>query len=188
MAIYALSYFYDNQMNDFKKSEQYYLQGIQQYPQSALLSGYAMLLLEYRQYEKALKQAHLAEEVISQKQIVRGAEHTYDSLGHIYWKGFDNTEKAKFYFDKAIRVMKSHQPSWQGAIAMFTEKKNFAKMMEWKKRLLATNPHNIMLLVEIAQHYAAENYLNEAKEYYQKALDIHPHYHIALDGLAALEQ
>lgn len=182
--LYALSLFYKVEVENYAAAKATYLQCLADHPtHTPTLNGYAMLLFELREYHTALKFAQKALHVAEQKNDSSILHHIYDTIAHIYWKGFDATQKALDYFEQAIRYRPSHLESINGAIEILRQEKRFIFLSLWLKKKLAVNKMDLTVLLELADtYYVLEDYDN-AKIYYQEALAIFPDYHLAKEGL-----
>jgi len=165
---------------DYKQAAHYYKKCIKQYPNYfTAFNSYAMLLLEQEDYQKAKDYAFRAEKIMLQQQETGTIHHIYDTLGHIYWKGDQDFDKAEDFFIKAVENNPLHEESIEGAIQMFEEAQDYNKLLFWQEKKLDAQPHDIMLLFELAQNYLKVDDTKTAKRYLQQILAIHPNYHKA---------
>lgn len=183
-ALYAIAVFYHDNIKDQAKASHYYQLCIKNHPSYPFAyNGWAELLLEQNQPQKAKELALLGlEKLVSNEE----KEHLFDTLGHIEWKGFQNYEQAARYFSSAIEINPAHWESIIGAAEMFFEIKAYAKAVNWYAVALNRQPKNLEVLKQLAliQEYLEEE--DSAKVYYNKMLEIVPNFPLAVEALNRL--
>jgi tetratricopeptide (TPR) repeat protein len=184
-ALYAIAVFYHDHLKDEAKAKDYYQLCIKNHPNYPFAyNGWAELLLEQNQAQKAKELALQGLEKLSSDEE---KEHLLDTLGHIEWKGFQNYQQAASYFSKAVEINPLHWESITGAAEMFFEIQDYANAANWYAVALNRQPQNLDILKQLAliQEYLGK--IELARDYYNKILAIIPNFPLALEALKRLD-
>lgn len=181
-----LANFYQNNLEEMEKAKQTWERCLKLYPHdSEPLLGYATYYIKLTNWIKAKELATQALAILYTHPY-SDREPAYTLLGTIEWKGFNNTDIAADYFEKAYEENEDRPDTIKQLAIFFLETKNDDLALKWHLKLLFLQPFDIFLLCQIAVLYAQTGNSEQAKNYYQQVLELAPDYGPASEGLALL--
>lgn len=178
-----LAYFYQNNIGDWEMAKQTWEKCLSLYPQhKEPLLGYTEYFVKTKNWTKAKEVAEKCLEAF-QPYPYLDFQSIYLFLGTIEWKGFNNLEAAESYYQQAHLQNEDMPEPVEHLANFYLENNRLEKALVWLKKQLDFQPFNILLLCKLAEFCTDLGLEEEARDYYQQALDIAPNYEPALKGL-----